>query len=477
MLIYLINPRNTMTSLVNTKEGFANSIRIWKPLGLLVLAGLTPDEWEIKIIDENLGTPDYDQIKKPDIVGITAFTSQAPRAYKIASIYRRMGIKVVMGGIHASMKPEEALNWVDSVVVGEAEIVWKDVLEDFIHHRLKSAYSGEMVPLEKIPDIPHHLLSKGYLFGSIQTTRGCPLNCSFCSVSAFNGNKYRHRPINSVVRELGSIKEKFVLIVDDNLIGTSKKHYARTKHLLQAIIDSKIKKKFLAQVTLNMADDEELLDLAAKAGLFGIFIGFESPHTEGLLEVKKKFNIRQKQVIQKAIRKIQKKGILVLGSFIMGLDSDKKGIGTAIANAGIEYGIDALNLMFLTPLPGTKLWEKFESENRIVPKNMPEDWKYFTLALPVANYMHLSWDDLFMEMKQCFRSFYSFPKIFRRFLRTLVINRNPFLSFIILLSNFNYKRSLVLDMRLFKSLELLKEGITYIENLATLKTSFIPIRN
>jgi len=288
------------------------------------------------------------------------------------------------------------------------------------------------------------------------------LNCSFCSVSAFNGNRYR--PVEHIIRELQSIKEKFVLIVDDNLIGINKNHYTRARELFSAIIKAKIKKRFMAQVTLNMADDHELLTLAKKAGLWGIFIGFESPVEEGLLEVQKKYNIRKSSDITASIRSIQKKGILVLGSFIMGLDVDKKGIGKTTAAAGIEYGINALNLMFLTPLPGTRLWDKFDSEKRIVANNLPEDWKYYTLALPVANYMHLFWEDMFKEIKQCFCLFYSLPRILGRFFRHLLINRKPLIALITLFVNLNYRQSIVMDAQLFRQLKA-ADGTAHIEKV------------
>src|SRR4030043_210984 len=130
MRLYLINPSNPLVSIVNVKESRWNRYRVWKPLSLLVLAGLTPPEWEISIVDENLGLPDYSAMPRPDLVGITAFTSQANRAYETAALFRSMGVPVVMGGIHATMRLEEVKKHVDSVVTGEAESVWRDVLKD-----------------------------------------------------------------------------------------------------------------------------------------------------------------------------------------------------------------------------------------------------------------------------------------------------------------------------------------------------------
>ncbi|MHC4980242.1 MAG: B12-binding domain-containing radical SAM protein, partial [Planctomycetota bacterium] len=221
MRLYLINPSNPLVSIVKVKESRWNRYRVWKPLSLMVLAGLTPpEEWEISIVDENLGLPDYAAMPRPDLVGITAFTSQANRAYEVAAHFRRRGVPVVMGGIHATMCLDEVMARVDSVVTGEAEGIWPQVLQDARHGNLKRRYDGGLAELNDVPLARHDLLATGYAFGAIQTTRGCPLNCSFCSVTAFNGARYRQRPIADVVREFQLVREKHVLVVDDNLIGT-----------------------------------------------------------------------------------------------------------------------------------------------------------------------------------------------------------------------------------------------------------------
>jgi radical SAM superfamily enzyme YgiQ (UPF0313 family) len=156
----------------------------------------------------------------PDLVGITAFTSQANRAYEAATHFRRLGVPVVMGGIHATMCREEAMERVDAIVTGEAEGIWPQVLEDARHGCLKRRYEGGLAEISDVPVARHDLLDRGYACGAIQTTRGCPLNCSFCSGTAFNGAHYRQRSIADVVREFKLIREKHVLVVDDNLIGT-----------------------------------------------------------------------------------------------------------------------------------------------------------------------------------------------------------------------------------------------------------------
>jgi hypothetical protein len=220
MRLYLINPSNPLVSIVKVKESRWNRFRVWKPLSLMGLADLSPPEWEIAIVDENLSTPNYEAMPRPDPVGITAFTSQANRAYEVATHFRRLGVPVVMGGIHPTMCQEEAMERVGAVVTGEAESIWPQVLEDARHGSLKRRYDGGPAEINDVPIARQDLLAAGYACGAVQATRGCPLNCSFCGMTAFNGSRYRQRPIADVVREFKLIREKRVLIVDNNLVGT-----------------------------------------------------------------------------------------------------------------------------------------------------------------------------------------------------------------------------------------------------------------
>ena len=457
MRLCLINPTNPLVSLANVKESRWNRFRVWKPLGLLVLAGMTPPQWEITVIDENLRTPDYSAMPRPDLVGITAFTSQANRAYELAAEFRGRGVPVVMGGIHATACTEEALRHVDSVVTGEAESVWARVLQDARQGRLQRTYHGEHIDLAEAPPARHDLLAEGYAFGSVQTTRGCPLSCSFCSVSSFNGTRYRHRPIASVIEELKSIREKWVLVVDDNLIGISAVHIARAKELFRAMIAAGLNKNWICQVTINMADDEELLDLAVLAGCRGAFIGFESPTAEGLMEVGKKFNLTKGRDFRQSVRRIQRHGILVVGSFIMGLDSDEPGIGRRIARAARGYGLDLLNALFLTPLPGTRLWDQMEGQDRIAAADFPGDWRFYTLGFPTARYKNFSWSALVEEMNACDRRFYSLWRILRRVADSVLRRRQPLLS---LVSNLSYRKNARLNQRSYAALDFLRGGST-----------------
>jgi len=162
-----------------------------------------------------------------------------------------------------------------------------------------------------------------------------------------------------------------------------------------------------------------LLDLAAKSGCTGVFIGFESPDEAGLAEINKRFNLRKGTDFRASVRRIHRHGIVVVGSFIMGLDVDEPGVGRQIAEAASRYGVDILNLLILTPLPGTRLWETMEQEGRIAANTFPDDWKYYTLTFPVARHKHLSWTEVVDENEICNSIFFSYPRIVSRLLRSV----------------------------------------------------------
>jgi radical SAM superfamily enzyme YgiQ (UPF0313 family) len=446
MRLYLINPSNPLVCMAKARKNRWGRYRVWKPLSLMVLAGLTPSGWEIRIVDENLGVPDYACMPRPDLVGITAFTSQANRAYEVSDLFRHLGVPVVMGGIHATMCLDEAMARVDAVVTGEAEGIWPRVIEDVRRGCLKHRYDGGLAVISDAPLARHDLLPAGYAFGAVQTTRGCPLNCNFCSVTAFNGAHYRQRLIADVVREFQLIREKHILVVDDNLVGTRPEHIARAKELFRALARANVKKKWVAQASINFADDEELLTLAEKAGCRGVFIGFETPFFEGLRELGKKFNFMKDRNFRASVKRIQRHHMLVVGSFIIGLKVDEPGIGKHIAKTARRFGVDILNTLFLTPLPGTRLWDQMKSEDRIRLNSFPADWKYYTLTFPVARYQHLTLDDIIEEMSACDRSFYSMPRILGRAWRNLRQRREPLIS---LVGNLSYRRNLHSNKQLY----------------------------
>jgi radical SAM superfamily enzyme YgiQ (UPF0313 family) len=429
--VLLINPSNPLVNMARTSRShLSRRYRVWKPLGLMVLAGLTPEEWDIHIVDENLGVPDYQGLPRPDLVGLTAFTSQATRAYGLAAQFRGAGVPVVMGGVHASMCPKEAGAYVDAVVTGEAEGIWATVLADAGRGHLEPLYEGGRADLSQTSLVRHDLLPSRYAFGGNQTTRGCPLRCHFCSVTAFNGARYRERPVADVVREFGRIKESLVFVVDDNLIGTTAAHLRRAKELFRALAAAGLGKHWIAQTTVNFADDEELLDLAARAGCIGVFIGFESPTAAGLAEVGKRFNLRQGGDFAAAVGRIQRHRIMVVGSFMIGLGVDEPGIGRQVADTAVRYGLDNVNIAFLTPLPGTALWNQMSGDGCLPLDCFPEDWKYYTLTYPVARYQHLSLEEAIEEMAICNRTFYGPRHLLGRVSKNVRGARHPLFNLV-----------------------------------------------
>jgi radical SAM superfamily enzyme YgiQ (UPF0313 family) len=249
-----------------------------------------------------------------------------------------------------------------------------------------------------------------------------------------------------VVQEFRLIREKHVLVVDDNLVGTRREHISRAKDLFRAMARANLGKQWVAQASINFADDEELLALAAKAGCRGVFIGFETPSPEGLRELGKKFNLLKGRDFRASVRRIQRHHILVVGSFIIGLDIDEPGIGKRIAQVARRYGVDNLNALFLSPLPGTRLWDQMKLEDRIALDTFPEDWKYYTLTFPVARYKHLSLDGIIEEMISCDRDFYSMSRILSRVWSNLWQRREPLIS---LVGNLSYRANLRLNRKAY----------------------------
>ncbi len=356
MKIRLIDPALKDISFEHTGKELKS---FWFPhLSLAMVAAITPSDVEVAITDENVDTVDFDE--DVDLVGLTAMTMHAPRAYEIAQKFRSRGVPVVMGGIHASTLSEEVKEHVDAVVIGEAENIWGNLIDDFKKGNLKPYYRAESYcSLKNLPVPRLDLLKKKSYMASncVQTTRGCPFDCSFCSVSQFFGKTYRMRPVEEVVSEVKSLDDGFVIFIDDNIVGNPK--YA--KELFRALIPLKI--TWGSQGSLTMVKDKELLELAAKSGCVSMFIGIESLSENNLAMVNKKFN-KPKEYAQ-SIKKIHDYGIMVNGAFIFGFDHDDETIFEKTVEFVEENRIEVATYHILTPLPGTKLFRQLETEGRI----------------------------------------------------------------------------------------------------------------
>jgi radical SAM superfamily enzyme YgiQ (UPF0313 family) len=437
--LLLINPANQLRPGFHINRATRN-----QPLSLGIIAALTPSDWKIKIIDENFRPFKF---YKADLVGLTAFTSSAPRAYQIAAIYREHGIKTVMGGIHASMMPEESMKYVDSVVQGEAEPIWEQVIRDFEAGNLQRLYKSQFAREISQPKPRRDLFHPGYISAGIQTTRGCPMNCSFCSVSAFNGQHYRFRPIEDVLDELEEIPQKFVFFIDDNIIGQSRESKQRAKLLFEGIIKRGIKKYWLSQSSINFADDPDLLKLAYQSGCRMIFLGIEAETEEQLKEANKKLNLSRGADSYKDIfKKIQKSGIGVIAGLIFGWDSDTPHSIARRAQFALHCGADSFQISVLTPLPGTSLFDKIAADNRLIYNNFPEDWQRYDYFEPTIVHPTLQTGELDRLIEKAKRKIFAPIRIVISSVKTL-INTRSFSATIILTLNYTYYRKIFLKGR------------------------------
>ena len=416
--LLLINPSNTHKGLGNVRA------TAWPPLNLPYLAAVTPPSYQIEVIDENIGPFHF---ADADIVGITAYTASACRAYQIAQRYRQQGIPTVMGGIHASMMHEEASRFVDAVVIGEAETIWPKVLEDFEANRLQKAYRASWPSLETLP-IPRRdiLQNRYYRWGSLQTSRGCPMNCTFCSVTAFNGRRFRRRPLESVIEELEQIPQKRVLLTDDNIIGYGKRDLEWAFAFFTRILEKGIRKVFFAQASILFGEDTELIRLASKAGLKIVFVGLESVNADALKSYQKGINLDRlnQHRTKELIRRIRENGIAFLGSFVLGDDHDDRSVFHGTLKFVESSRIDVLQVCKLTPLPGTQLWDRMQRDGRILHQNFPEAWEDYRFTKMVFEPARMSIEEVYEGFTYLRSAYYSLRQTLRRTLSTWFTTRS-----------------------------------------------------
>lgn len=411
--LILINP-------VGRRSGYLLSkFSTFPPLGLSYVAAVTPSSWEIKIVDENF---DKFEFEEADLVGITTFTSNINRAYEIAQIYRQQKIKVIMGGIHASMLPDEALNYADAVVVGEVEGIWERVINDFENNRLSPKYIGPKIDLAHFKIAPRRdLLHPNYLWHPVQTSRGCPFNCYFCSVTKYLGKEYRQRRSRDVLDELEDIRGEYIAFVDDNLIGYSPESKTRAIDLFEGMIQRKLNKRWWMQASINVADDERMIKLAAQSGCMYVFIGFETISKEILKGMKKGINLKiGVENYKKVVDIFHKYGIGVLGAFIIGNDYESPTYYKELAEFLILSGIDIIQITLLTPLPGTDLMEQLQKEGRLIYQNFPQDWDKYRFSYMVHQSQGVEVDIIYIGNNYIKDRLYSFPTYQYRLLKSFL---------------------------------------------------------
>ncbi len=344
------------------------------PMALAILASLTPPEIEIKITDELV--EDVDLTASPDLVALSVNTTNSLRAYELARHFRAQGAKIVMGGIHPSVMPEEALEHADSVVVGEAEAVWPELIADFQKGRLKEVYTSSKQPeMDMVPKPAWHLLRQQRYFvrRTFQVSRGCPYGCSFCSSTRFFGRKYRFKPIERVVDEIKNYEKSFIVFVDDNIIGSREYAY----ELFKALKPLRI--RWVAQASIDIARDEPLLRLAAESGCAGLLIGFESIRYGNRKDVKK---LKTPQEYEERIRLMRSYGIGVHGSFVFGFDEDTKDVFEDTVRFVLKNRLEVANYCKLTPFPGTDLFDRMKQEGRLTTMDWSKYDRYHVVYQP-----------------------------------------------------------------------------------------------
>lgn len=392
------------------------------PLNLALLAGHTPEQYEVEIVDEAVNDT-INPEKEADLVAITCMTPLAPRAYEISAQFREKGIPVVLGGIHASMMSQEAVNFVDSVVIGEGEEIWQTVLQDFEAGKLQKTYTSHRPSLENLPNPRRDLLSKDYFTQTVQTSRGCPFDCNFCSVTRFNGGSYRFRPVEDVIAEISQLKGNRFFFIDDNIIGSGQRCAERSFQLFERLKD--LGNEWGSQTCINIGEDDKLLRTAAKSGAKLFFIGFESVESETLSVMNKQINLRPTtRNFKDVIKKIHDNGIAIAGGFIFGNDPDTKDIFEKTVDFIHDTDIDAAQFTIQTPFPGTKLYQQLSIEGRLLLNNYPQDWKRYSGFEVVFQPKKMSVEELQEGHVSAYKATASFKTSFMRAIKTFFTTKS-----------------------------------------------------
>ena len=361
-------------------------------LGLPTIAALTPDSWDITIVDERI-----EQLvitRDADLVGISVMTPQANRAYQIADEYRALGIPVVLGGIHVSLAPHDALQHADAVVIGEAEGVWEKVIEDFTANNLKQIYKCETPPLDvPFPRWDLFCDGKGYLpMHSIQISRGCPVNCDMCSVPQTFGTSFRMRAIDTLVSEINRLAP-YIFVVNDNL------HLAkrRTTPFLEALKESS--REWVGLAPLNMADDIDFLRTIKESNCWAMYIDLSPWISAGLNEIVDGVQVKK---AGDYINRVRDLGIKIIASFVFGFDHDDKDIFDRTVTFAEKHGIEEVEFHILTPYPKSRLYERLKSQKRLIV----DDFSEYTSARVVFEPANMTPEELNEGYQNAWKAFY-----------------------------------------------------------------------
>ncbi len=427
--IYLVNPKADSFS---TKPLYGKRA-LYSPLaGLLAVAAMIPrDRYEVLLTDENIEPVDFDL--KADLVGVSAMTSYVKRGYEIADRFRERGIPVIMGGVHPSFLPAEALEHADAVVVGESELVMPKVLEDLEKGSVKGIYKADRLhPLVNMP-LPRYDLLKRRRYISktfIQTARGCHHACTFCAESLLNGLRFRYRPIDEVLREIDLCGQRVVAFNDADFFGT----YKRPLELMRALKGRGI--RWQAAVNSRMARDDRLLEAAAESGCFMLSIGFESISRSALKGVHK--HVNRPEHFRELVEKVHSYGILVFGLFMFGFDEDDDSVFDETVRFTVDANYDMSAFSLLTPYPGTLTWFEMVRQGRMISF----DWDKYDQGNIVFRPKNLTARQLQEGLLSAYKRFYGLPSLMRRFPLNTSRSRVQWTVF-----NLFFRKAMVTDIR------------------------------
>ena len=385
----------------NSHSSYTKFLKIffYSPISTFeALSSVTPKEHSIEIIDERFEKIDFE--KDYDIIGISAMTPQAPRAYTITDEFRRRGKKVVLGGWHPSALPEEAKKYSNSVLIGEGEELWPQLLKDIDKGKLKRIYRQERpVDLSSIPITGSgRAKEKGFRAAVvIEATRGCPNGCDFCAITHSPGRRiFRVRPVERVIEEIRSIPQKYLIFNDASLTINPEYTKLLFKHMKE------LNKKFFCYGNANvLLRDEELLKLAHEAGCMSWFIGFDSVSQRSINTIGKRTNKVNEYTA--VINKIHDFGMNVEGSFMFGFDTDTSDIFDCTLDFICDSEIDKAEFHILTPFPDTPLFDRLEKQNRILTK----DWSKYDSKNVVFKPKHITAEELIDGVKKMYTGFYN----------------------------------------------------------------------
>jgi radical SAM superfamily enzyme YgiQ (UPF0313 family) len=385
-------------------------IRTWQmePLPAATIAGLTPADVDVRFHDDRMEQVPFDE--PTDLVAISVETYTARRAYQIASEFRRRGVPVVMGGFHASLCPYEVARYAEAVVVGEAEALWPQVLDDFRHDRLSKFYRASgRTSLENLRPDRSIFAGKRYLpIGLVEAGRGCHFQCEFCAVQTVFEATQTRRPIDRILSELHAMKDtrRLFFFVDDNITSNIR----QAKEFFRALIPLNI--RWVSQASINAAHDEEFLDLLVRSGCQGVLIGFESLNPANLQSMNKRFNTA-KGGFEVALANLRRHRIRIYGTFIFGYDGDTAESFVPTVEFARRHGFYIAAFNHLTPFPGTPLYHRLQGEGRLLYESWWLDERYSYNRIPFQP-AGMSADELQRACLSARRAFYGWPSILRR---------------------------------------------------------------